>query len=131
MEWTSHSLRETHSLSAVHPAMSLGNGGGGLGRLAGAGAKIRIHPSLHAKVYVFKRKGEQQMFAVGSSNLTFQGMGFSWAECNVRGYHPVEWELVDRHALGVTRQKGVTDLDEWDALLRRSGNTALIAEVFR
>ncbi len=102
----------------------------GLGRLSRAGAKIRVHPSLHAKVYVFKRRGDQLMFAVGSSNLTYQGMGFSWAECNVRGYHPAEWELVDRHALGVTRQHGVTDLDAWDAILRRSGDVALIDDVF-
>ena len=99
-------------------------------RLMAAGAKIRIHPSLHAKVYLFARRGALTMFAVGSSNLTYQGMGYSWAECNVRGFHSAEYDLVLRHAAGLTVQAQVSTLDEWETSFRRAGRADLLRQVY-
>jgi hypothetical protein len=89
-------------------------------RLRKAGAAIRIHPVLHAKVYLFQLAGGRSFYAVGSSNLTYQGLGYRWAECNVRGYHPAEYELVARHIGAILQHRSVGTLDEWEAALRRS-----------
>jgi hypothetical protein len=100
-----------------------------LRRLTTAGATIRVHPHLHAKVYLFELSGGRTLFAVGSSNLTFQGMGFRWAECNVRGFHGAEFELVSRHAGGVMQQRLVATLDEWEAIARRERGAAFVQAV--
>lgn len=92
----------------------------GLRRLVQAGATVRLHPALHAKVYLLESGGGRCFFAVGSSNLTFQGMGRRWAECNVRGYHPGEYELVQRHATRLSFESGAKDFQTWETLLRRS-----------
>lgn len=92
----------------------------GLDRLYRAGANVRLHPSLHAKVYLMESVDKQCFFAVGSSNMTFQGMGGRWSECNVRGFHGGEYELVRRHALKLAWESGATDFRTWQAFLRRS-----------
>ena len=98
-------------------------------RLAAAGANVHVHPSLHAKVYLFGRRGALTMYAVGSSNLTFQGMGYNWAECNVRGYHPAEYELVLRYAAGLTVQRQVATLDQWEQKFRREATPGFVKQV--
>jgi hypothetical protein len=92
----------------------------GLERLHIAGADVRLHPRLHAKVYLFQSADDRCAFAVGSSNLTHQGMGFKWAECNVRGFHPAEYENVLRATQRIVADKDCKAFPVWDALLRRS-----------
>jgi PLD-like domain len=92
----------------------------GLLRLVRAGATVRLHPALHAKVYLLQSDGGRSYFAVGSSNLTFQGMGQRWAECNVRGYHSGEYELVFRHAMKLSFESGAQDFHAWERTMRRS-----------
>jgi hypothetical protein len=92
----------------------------GLRRLVQAGATVRLHPRLHAKVYLLESQGGRCYFAVGSSNLTFQGMGMKWAECNVRGYHPGEYELVQRHAAKLSFESGAQDFQTWERTMRRT-----------
>lgn len=92
----------------------------GLARLARAGANVRLHPSLHAKVYLMESSDRRCFFAVGSSNLTYQGMGARWSECNVRGFHDGEYELIRRHAFKLAWESGCTDFRTWQALLRRN-----------
>ena len=92
----------------------------GLRRLVRAGAEVRLHPRLHAKVYLLQSGGDRYYFAVGSSNLTFQGMGQRWAECNVRGYHSGEFELVFRHATRLSFETGARDFQTWETMLRKS-----------
>ena len=92
----------------------------GLDRLARAGATVRLHPSLHAKVYLMESSDKRCFFAVGSSNLTYQGMGARWSECNVRGFHDGEYELIRRHTFKLAYESGATDWRTWQALLRRS-----------
>jgi len=99
----------------------------GLQRLAQAGATVRLHPALHAKVYLLESEGERYFFAVGSSNLTYQGMGRRWSECNVRGYHAGEYDLVFRHAARLGFESGARDFGNWDIAFRKSrkGQVAL------
>jgi hypothetical protein len=92
----------------------------GLRRLVRAGVEVRLHPELHAKVYLLQSGGGRFYFAVGSSNLTFQGMGQRWAECNVRGYHSGEFELVSRHATKLSFESGARDFQTWETTMRRS-----------
>lgn len=91
-----------------------------LSRLYRAGAEIRLHPALHAKVYLMETSDSRCFFAVGSSNLTYQGMGARWSECNVRGFHDGEFELVRRHAHKLAWESGCTDFRTWESLLRRN-----------
>ncbi len=92
----------------------------GLKRLRDGGAVVKIHPQLHAKVYLFESEGHAPFFAVGSSNLTWQGMGFLWAECNAGGYHEAEFEVVDRQVAKLIMEKGVEALDDWERGMRRT-----------
>jgi PLD-like domain len=94
----------------------------GLRRLTRAGATVRLHPRLHAKVYLLESEGDRFFFAVGSSNLTYQGMGQRWAECNVRGFHANEFDLVLRHAARLSYESGARDFGNWETALRRSPN---------
>lgn len=98
----------------------------GLRRLHYAGVKIRLHPTLHAKVYLLESSGDLSFFAVGSSNLTYQGMGMRWAELNVRGYHPGEFELVRRKALELVNDPKAADFADWDTIFRRSARGAAL-----
>ena len=93
----------------------------GLKRLHLAGATVRLHPSLHAKVYLFESEGNRYFFSVGSSNLTHQGMGYLWAECNVKGNHEGEYELVLRRAAQIATERESIDFASWDATARRDG----------
>lgn len=92
----------------------------GLRRLLSAGVDVRLHPTLHAKAYLMESAGGQYFFAVGSSNLTFQGMGEKWAECNVRGFIGSEYELVLRNVQGLSVERGARDFQTWDSENRRT-----------
>ena len=85
----------------------------GLQRLQTAGATVKIHPKLHAKVYLFEGDGERRFFAVGSSNLTSAGMGFRWSECNISGYHDAEYNEVRHKVEKIVAERDVKLLDEW------------------
>ena len=91
-----------------------------LGQLRHAGADIRVHPALHAKVYLFRSRGERTLYAVGSSNMTHQGLGYRWAECNVRGYHPLEYALVQRQAQMIASHPKTEALASWEVRLRKT-----------
>lgn len=92
----------------------------GLRHLDQAGATVMLHPALHAKVYLFRSQGDRFFFAVGSSNLTYQGMGGAWAECNIRGSHPVDFEEVHRRTLAILNDPKAETLATWETRMRRS-----------
>ena len=101
----------------------------GLKRLRDAGALVRIHAKLHAKVYLFESEGSAQFFAVGSSNLTYQGMGFMWAECNAGGWHEGEYREVERQVQTLMFAREVEALDDWERRLLRSPQGFMLAGV--
>ena len=86
------------------------------------GTRVLIHKSLHAKVYLIKRVDEKVFYAVGSSNLTYQGMGFRWAECNVVGYTPSEYQVVENQVGGIINDRDTLNLSSWK--LKASRNIA-------
>jgi hypothetical protein len=90
----------------------------GLGRLVRGGASIKLHQSLHAKVYLLEIAGGWKFYAVGSSNLTSQGMGFQWAECNVRGYHPADWDIVNNQIARLLSNPRIESFGDWERRVR-------------
>ena len=95
----------------------------GLKRLAAIdGTRVLIHKSLHAKVYLIKRVDEKVFYAVGSSNLTYQGMGFRWSECNVVGYTQSEYQAVENQVGGIINDRDTLNLSSWK--LKASRNIA-------
>ena len=86
----------------------------GLKRLSECeGVTVLVHKSLHAKVYLMRSAGNQVFYAVGSSNLTLQGMGFRWAECNVLGYSEPEYLEVEKEVMRIIGGSGTSDLQHW------------------
>jgi phosphatidylserine/phosphatidylglycerophosphate/cardiolipin synthase-like enzyme len=97
----------------------------GLKRLALIdGTRVLIHNSLHAKVYLAKQVNDKFFYAVGSSNLTYQGMGFRWSECNVVGYTQSEYQEVEKQVGRIINGREALDLFAWK--LRLSKNIANI-----
>jgi len=95
----------------------------GLKRLAQIeGTRVLIHNNLHAKIYLVKRGDEKVFYAVGSSNLTYQGMGFRWEECNVVGYSPLEYQEVEKQVGRIISGREILGLAEWK--LKASKNLA-------
>lgn len=92
----------------------------GLRRLDQAGAIVKLHPSLHAKVYLFQSQGSLFFFAAGSSNLTYQGMGAVWTECNIRGYHPADFAELQRRSMAILNDTKAETLAQWESRMRRS-----------
>ena len=86
----------------------------GLKKLAECdGVTVLVHKSLHAKVYLLKSAGSQVFYAVGSSNLTLQGMGFRWADCNVLGYSEPEYVEVEKEVMRTIGGSETSDLQHW------------------
>ena len=83
------------------------------------GAEVLIHNSLHAKVYLVKSIDDRVFYAVGSSNLTFQGMGGRWAECNVVGYSSLEYAEVEKEVMRIINGRDTSDLDDWARKARK------------
>jgi len=83
------------------------------------GATVKIHPRLHAKVYLFESQDDRKFYAVGSSNLTQQGMGFQWAECNVVGYHGIDFSDVTKRVAAIVNDQLAEPLDDWVRRKRR------------
>ena len=100
----------------------------GLKRLAAVdGTRVLIHKSLHAKVYLVKRVDDRVFYAVGSSNLTYQGMGFRWAECNVVGYTQSEYQVVERQVGAILNSRDTLDLTAWKlGVSRNIANTRFL-----
>ena len=93
----------------------------GLKRLAAVdGTRVLIHKSLHAKVYLVKRGDDKVFYAVGSSNLTYQGMGFRWAECNVVGYTRSEYQVVEKQVGVIINSRDILDLSAWKLEVSRN-----------
>jgi phosphatidylserine/phosphatidylglycerophosphate/cardiolipin synthase-like enzyme len=63
-----------------------------LRRLAAAGANVFIHPTLHAKVFLFE-EDSRVCWVVGSSNLTAGGVARN-EELNLRGFHREDFKQV-------------------------------------
>jgi phosphatidylserine/phosphatidylglycerophosphate/cardiolipin synthase-like enzyme len=99
----------------------------GLQRLRTAGATVKLHPKLHAKVYLFEAQGNRRFFAVGSSNLTSAGMGFRWSECNVSGYHDAEYIEIQHQVERIIAERDVELLDEWERRQLHSAKGLLLA----
>ena len=103
--FTEHPMLHGHSASAWYR---------GLEALASCdGADVLVHNSLHAKVYLAKSIDGRVFYAVGSSNLTFQGMGFRWAECNVIGYTSLEYLEVEKEVMRIISSRDTSDLNDW------------------
>ena len=93
----------------------------GLKRLALIdGTRVLIHNSLHAKVYLAKRVNDKFFYAVGSSNLTYQGMGFRWSECNVVGYTQSEYQEVEKQVGRIINGREALDLFAWKLSLSKN-----------
>lgn len=84
------------------------------------GVTVKLHRSLHAKVYLVRLEGNRRFFAVGSSNLTLQGMGWRWAECNVVGEVLTDYMVVEKEVARIATDNKVETLDEWERRLRRT-----------
>ena len=69
---------------------------GSFQRLDVAGIQVLLHPTLHAKIYLFAERS-RVCWIVGSTNLTAGGFGNN-AEVNLRGFHPVDYAQVERMA---------------------------------
>ena len=77
------------------------------------GVDVLVHKSLHAKVYLIKSTDDRVFYSVGSSNLTYQGMGFRWAECNVLGYSVSEYREVEKEVNRIIVSPDTSDLQGW------------------
>ena len=77
------------------------------------GVKVLIHRSLHAKVYLVRSTANRVFYAVGSSNLTYQGMGFKWTECNVLGYSISEYLEVEKEVMRIVGDSEISNLQQW------------------
>ena len=95
-----------------------------------SGTRVLIHTSLHAKVYLVERRDGKVFYAVGSSNLTYQAMGFRWAECNVIGYTRPEYEEVEKRVGNILQDRGNLDLAGWKLKVSKDiRNTRFIASL--
>jgi len=92
----------------------------GLRTLSDVGVSVRLHKSLHAKVYLIRLGGERWFYAVGSSNLTRQGMGWRWVECNVVGESATDYGVVEKEVIKINSPNKTESLDEWELRSRRS-----------
>lgn len=101
----------------------------GIGRMVKAQIEVGIHPTLHSKLYLFKQKNEKRFYAIGSSNLTAQGLGFGWVECNAFGYHGSDYLVLDQAAVRISRDRRTEDWRRWDRRLRKSMSFARLAHV--
>lgn len=92
----------------------------GLSVLHRSGVDVKLHPSVHAKVYLFESNGGARFcYAVGSSNLTQPGM-YRWAECNVQGYHDADYLAVQKRVSVILSDKGTISYEDWLRQLRRT-----------
>jgi hypothetical protein len=92
----------------------------GLERLARANVEIRIHPTLHSKLYLFSLKNAVRFYAIGSSNLTAQGMGYGWLECNAFGYHGADFGVLRDAAGKILGDRRIETFDFWERRLRKN-----------
>lgn len=83
------------------------------------GVDVFIHKSLHAKVYLVRSTDDRVFYSVGSSNLTYQGMGFRWAECNVLGYSMPEYREVEKEVKRIIVSSDTSELQDWARRARK------------
>lgn len=89
----------------------------GLQELEEVGATVKLNPNVHAKVYLFESETGSCCYAVGSSNLTVQGM-FKWAELNISGYHGADYLVVKARAYQIINDQRSTTFAHWEMLNR-------------
>jgi len=101
----------------------------GIGRMVKAQIDVGIHPTLHSKLYLFKQNNERRFYAIGSSNLTAQGLGFGWLECNAFGYHRSDYLVLDQAAGRISEDRRIEDWSVWDRRCKRRVSYARLAHV--
>lgn len=93
----------------------------GLEYLSKQGASVYIHSSLHAKVYAVEREEDNVFFSVGSSNLTKQGMGYKWSECNIVSWNLMQYADLKKEIYRIlSDKKNISTLREWNRKSRRN-----------